>query len=170
MNPDPHTDDLTSPTTAAVTRSRSGSIPITCSTIVANIRKPLFSCGNWASASQGANRDGRTVMSHTPCGVDKLLIRPATETPSRRRGGVGHITAKTQRSECSRVTTPPLTPNPGGLYKAPPILTECSVHRFRSGDARESIQGRRRHSCQKKRAWLRCLAGWTPIAIVMSRR
>ena len=31
-------------------------------------KKTSLSCGNWASASQGANRDGRTVMSHTPCG------------------------------------------------------------------------------------------------------
>ena len=31
-------------------------------------------------------------------------------TPRRRSGGVGHITIKTQTSECSRVTTPPLTP------------------------------------------------------------
>ena len=55
-------------TTEAVTRSRSGSIPITCSTIVSNIRKPSLSCATGLFASQGANRDGRTVMSHTPCG------------------------------------------------------------------------------------------------------
>ena len=73
-------------------------------------KKTSLSCANWAVASRGANRDSTTVTGHTPQGVDKLLIRPATQTPSRRqrrcrtyqrkdtnpvRAGLGHDTPLT---------------------------------------------------------------------------
>ena len=68
-------------------------------------------------------------MSHTPQGVDKLLIRPATKTPSRRHGGVGHITVKTQKVRVFSSHDTAADAYPGNLSEAPLILTECSVRR-----------------------------------------
>ena len=48
-------------------------------------------------------------MGHTPKG-GQASDQASNGNAQGRGGGVGHIKSKTQRSEWSRVTTPPLTP------------------------------------------------------------
>ena len=67
-------------------------------------------------------------MGHTPQGVDKLLIRPATQTPSRRQRRCRTYLRKDTKVRVVSGHDTTADANPGGLYKAPLILTEQVVH------------------------------------------
>ena len=77
-------------------------------------------------------------MSHTPCGVDKLLIRPATETPRQASRWCRTYQVKDTKVRVVSGHDTTADANPGGLYKAPLILTEWSVHRFFGSERTET--------------------------------
>ena len=91
-------------------------------------KKTSLSCANWAVASRGANRDGRTVTGHTPQGVDRLLIRPATERPAGVAGCRTYQRKDTNPVRAGLGHDTPLTPILASLHEAPPILTEQVFH------------------------------------------
>ena len=98
----------------------------------ANIRKLLFLVRTGLSPHKGANRDGRTVTGHTPQGVDRLLIRPATERPAGVAGCRTYQRKDTNPVRAGLGHDTPLTPILASLHEAPPILTEQVLHRTRA--------------------------------------